>query len=234
MSNKEKQLNHIAIIPDGNRRWAKSKGLLAWQGHMKAGEKMVEVLKHAFTLGIPYVTIWGGSYDNLTKRDKGEIDKLEEVYRILAEQLINDPQVKEKQVRVRVLGEWPKLLKEETIGVLRKAEEITKDYKERGLTLLVGYNGDREMIDAINTLLKGGVKEVTDESLKSSLWTRDLPPVDLTIRTGGEPHLSAGFMMWDVRYSQLYFTEKYWPDFGKQDLEEAVNYYNSKERRMGK
>lgn len=227
------QPNHLAIIPDGNRRWAKKRGLLSWQGHIKAADNIVDIIKAGFTMGIPYLTIWGGSYDNLTKRSREEINKLEEVYRGLAKRVLNDPESKEKGVRVRVLGEWADILTQETIDVLREAEEGTKNYNLNNLTLLIGYNGDREMISAVNKLLTQGVKTVSDEVIKSNLWTKELPPVDLIIRTGGEPHLSAGFMMWDIRYSHLYFTEKMWPDFTAKDLELAVKYYEGLEKRRG-
>jgi len=184
-------------------------------------------------MGIPYLTIWGGSYDNLTKRSGEEINKLEEVYRVLAQKVLNDPEVKEKGVRVRVLGEWADILTPETAEVLREAEESTKKYSNYNLTLLIGYNGDREMISAMNKLLTGGVKTASEETIKTNLWTKDLPPVDLIIRTGGEPHLSAGFMMWDVKYAQLYFTEKMWPDFTAKDLKDAIVYYERRERRLG-
>ena len=233
MESTETQVKHVAIIPDGNRRWAKKRGLLAWQGHIKAAENIVDIIKAAFTTGIPYLTIWGGSYDNLTKRSGEEINKLEEVYRSLARRVLNDPEVKEKGVRVRVLGEWSDILTPETAEVLREAEESTKKYNNYNLTLLIGYNGDREMVSAVNKLLMGGAKTASEETIKTNLWTKDLPPVDLIIRTGGEPHLSAGFMMWDVRYSQLYFTEKMWPDFTAEDFKDAIIYYEKRDRRLG-
>lgn len=233
MESTETQVKHVAIIPDGNRRWAKKRGLLAWQGHIKAAENIVDIIRSAFALGIPYLTIWGGSYDNLTKRSKEEISKLEEAYRALAQKALNDPQVKEKRVRIRVLGEWADILTQETVDILRKTEEATKENNLNNLTLLIGYNGDREMISAVDKLLMGDVKTASEETIKMNLWTKDLPPVDLIIRTGGEPHLSAGFMMWDVRYAQLYFTEKMWPDFTVEDFKDAVVYYNKRERRRG-
>jgi len=233
LKNTEKKLNHLAIIPDGNRRWAKKRGLLSWQGHIKAADNIIDIIKVAFGADIPYLTIWGGSYDNLTKRAKEEINKLEEVYRTLAQRVLSDPQVKEKGVRVRILGEWADILTEEIVKVLREAEEKTQIHTLNNLTLLIGYNGDREMVSAVNKLLTEGTKTVSNEAIKSSLWTKELPPVDLIIRTGGEPHLSAGFMMWDVMYSQLYFTETLWPDFDEIELRKAMDYYYGRERRFG-
>ena len=226
-------IKHLAIIPDGNRRWAKAKGLAPWQGHIKASKNIPEIIKEAFTIGINSVTIWGGSYDNLTKRTPEEIGVLDRVYSLLTARFLKSKDVKDGKVRLKVLGEWKKLLRAKTKQDLIRAENTTKKNGPYNLTLLIGYNGDREMVEAINKLIKAGSK-VNEEDIKRALWTKDLPPVDLIIRTGGEPHLSAGFMMWDVRYSQLYFTEKFWPDFGVEDLKEAVNYYEGRERRLGR
>ena len=226
-------IKHLAIIPDGNRRWAKAKGLAPWQGHIKASKNIPEIIKEAFTIGINSVTIWGGSYDNLTKRTPEEIGVLDRVYSLLTARFLKSKDVKDGKVRLKVLGEWKKLLRAKTKQDLIRAENTTKKNGPYNLTLLIGYNGDREMVEAINKLIKAGSK-VNEEDIKRALWTKDLPPVDLIIRTGGEPHLSAGFMMWDVRYSQLYFTEKFWPDFGAEDLKEAVNYYEGRERRLGR
>src|SRR3989344_4157676 len=190
-------IKHLAIIPDGNRRWAKAKGLAPWQGHIKASKNIPEIIRGAFALGINSVTIWGGSYDNLTKRTPKEIEVLDRVYSLLAERFLKSKDVEDGKVRLSVLGEWKKLLRAKTKQDLIKAENATKKNGPHNLTLLIGYNGDREMVEAINKLIKAGLR-VNEEDIKRTLWTKDLPPVDLVIRTGGEPHLSAGFMMWDV------------------------------------
>ncbi len=226
-------IKHLAIIPDGNRRWAKAKGLQQWHGHIKASKNIPEIIKGAFAMGINYVTIWGGSYDNLTKRTPKEIDVLNKMYGLLSAQFLKSKDVRDGKVRLRILGEWKKLLGVKAKQDLIKAEDTTKKSGPYNLTLLIGYNGDREMVEAINKLIRAGTK-VDEEGIKRALWTKDLPPVDLIIRTGGEPHLSAGFMMWDVRYAQLYFTEKFWPDFGIKDLKKAVEYYRRLNRRWGK
>mgnify|MGYP001591916328 CR=1 FL=1 len=226
-------IKHLAIIPDGNRRWAKVKGLPLWQGHIKASKNIPEIIKGAFALGINSVTIWGGSYDNLTKRAPKEIEVLNRIYSFLSARFLKSRDVRDGKVRLRILGEWKKLLKDKTKEDLIRAETATKKNGPYNLTLLIGYNGDREMVKAINKLVRAGSK-IDEEDIKRAIWTKDLLPVDLIIRTGGEPHLSAGFMMWDVRYAQLYFTEKLWPDFDVKDLKEAVGCYEGRERRQGK
>lgn len=225
------KINHLAIIPDGNRRWARKKGLQAWQGYTEALYKS-DVIKTAFNLGIKYTTLWLGSYNNLTERPKEELFVLERVLKELAEKITNDIETKEKQIKVRCLGEWRNLLKKDTIDAFNKAEETTKNYNNNNLTLLVGYNGDREMIRAIKNITD--CKNISPEILKQNLWTKDLPPVDLVIRTAGEPHLSTGFMMWDIKDAQLYFSEKLWPDFTSEDLIKAVEDYETRQRRFGK
>lgn len=221
---------HIAIIPDGNRRWAQSRGLLSWKGHLEGARKAEEIIKEAERLGIPYLTLWASSYDNLVKRSREEIGVLERIYRENAEKLLKDN--KKSEVRVRLLGEWRDLLHPETVAVLERLENETRDNKGRNLTLLIGYNGDREMIAAMNSLIALNSK-IDADSLKANLWTKELPPVDLIIRTGGEPHLSAGFMMWDARYSELYFTEKEWPVFTIEQFHDAIGGYSLKKRRFG-
>ena len=224
---------HVAIIPDGNRRWAKRRGFPGWKGHFEGAKRMEEIARAAVDLDIKYLTIWGGSYDNLTKRSKGEIIVLNRVYKELVQKLLKDKTVHENKVRVRFLGEWPKLLNKGVVEVIKRAESETARYTGYQHSYLVGYNGDREMLDAMNRLLKAGHGRVTALLLKSYLWTADLPPVDLVIRTGGEPHLSNGFMMWDIRDAQLYFTDKFWPDFTKEEFVRALEDYSHRERRFG-
>lgn len=227
------KITHLAIIPDGNRRWAREKGLQAWKGYTESVQKTIDFIKKAFELEIKYVTFWACSYDNLVERPKEEIYILEEVFKKSMKQLIEDKDIHSKQVKVNCIGEWRDLLKKDTIEAFTEAEEATKNYNNYHLTFLAGYNGDREMLHAINNIVNNGIK-VTPETLKQSLWTKDLPPVDLIIRTGGEPHISAGFMMWDVRDAQLYFSNKMWNDFKTDDLVIAVEDYNARQRRFGK
>jgi undecaprenyl diphosphate synthase len=224
---------HIAIIPDGNRRWAKQRGLKPWQGHQEAAKRIEEIVEAAVGLKIKYFTLWGGSYDNLTKRPKKEVLVLGQIYYQLTERLLKNKTVWQEGIRVRFLGEWPKLLDSKTVALMKRAETETKNHQNYHYTYLIGYNGDREMIEAINRLLGQGRRSVTPAQLKACLWTADLPEVDLIIRTGDEPHVSAGFMMWDARYAQLYFSPKMWPEFRKKDLIRAIKEYSQRERRLG-
>lgn len=232
--NTEQYVEHVAIIPDGNRRWAKNKGLSGWQGHYEGFKRVEEIVRGGLELGITHLTIWGGSYNNLTQRTKKEIAVLDMIYRKTAQAILRSKEFKETGTRVRFIGEWPKLLKEATVKKMREAEEATRTFDRYHLTALIGYNGDREMMHAIKALVKKEEKNITDEAVKKELWTADLPPVDLVIRTGGEPHLSTGFMMWDTRNAHLYFTETMWPAFSVTELKTAIAEFRKKERRYGK
>lgn len=225
---------HVAIIPDGNRRWAKARGLDPWKGHEEGTKMFEEVSEAAFRAGISYFTFWAASEDNLKSRPKLEISAL----MFLIDRYLSTESALERfledKVRVRVLGRWQELIPKESVHKgIENLQQRTSHFTERNLTILLGYDGQSEMVAALNHLAV--TKQVVDAAtLRAALWTADLPPVDLVIRTGGEPHWSAGFMMWHVANSQLYFTEKLWPDFNAKELEKAFEDYKMRPRRFGK
>lgn len=233
--------NHIAIIPDGNRRWAKAHRLNPWDGHAEGAKRFWDVSEAANELGVKYLTAWAGSYDNLKKRSKIEVNFL---LRLLRSELAN-PEVVERLIknktRLRVIGEWKEFVDPKTAFIVEGLEKDTAHFTKNHLTLLFGYDGQREMLAAVSKLVGGQNKEdnklkkITEANLRASLWTADLPDVDFVIRTGGEPHWSSGFMMWHTANSQFHFTEQLWPDFKKQELKKAVaQEYDRRERRLGK
>lgn len=230
---------HIAVIPDGNRRWARKRGFKPWVGH-RAGTKSLEnVLEKALELKIPYFTFWGASLDNLTERPKRETEFLFKIYTEQFKRIAKDKRVHQNKVKVSVFGRWKEILPKEVQEAIEKAIEATKEYSNYFLTFLMAYNGTDEMITAIQNIVNQAQNKtikVTDELIKNNLWTKDLPAVDLVIRTGCEkdPHMSAGFMMWDTAYSQYYFTETFFPDFGAEEFEGIIKDFVKRERRMGK
>ena len=231
--------NHVAVIPDGNRRWAKKQGLRPWIGHEVGMKSFEKVLEKSLELKIPYLTFWGGSWDNLTKRPKIEIKFLFKIYADEFKRIAKDKRVHQNKVRIDVLGRWREILPEETKKAIEKAREATKDYNKYFLTFLLAYNGTDEMmacVQKITNLSKEKTIKVTEKLIKENLWTKDLPPVDLIIRTGCEddPHISAGFMMWDAAYSQLYFTRTFLPVFGPKEFEEIIKNYSKRRRRKGR
>ena len=226
---------HIALIPDGNRRWARERGLVPWKGHEKGAERFFEIAEHAFSKGIPYVTLWAASADNLTKRSGIEIKFLCSIVRRELESKRTIARFMDNHIRVRFIGQWKKLVQDDKlIAVIGKREEETKKFTQRNLTVLFGYDGTREMIEAIKKLRRTPEVPIDYDTVKENLMTAALPPVDLVIRTGGEPHWSAGFMMWHTADSQFYFTPKLWPDFDTKELQKAFDDYAKRERRFGK
>ncbi len=224
---------HVAVIPDGNRRWAVRHGLPRWKGHLEGAKRVEEITRATVDLGIKYFTLWGGSYENLVKRPQIELAVFSRIHKELIRKLLKDPVIHQKEVRVKFIGEWPKLLNKDVVQLIKQVEAETAGYTNYEHSYLVGYSGDREMLDAVSRLIKSSHRNVTDDLLASYLWTADLPPVDLLIRTGGEPHLSAGFMMWHIRNAQFYFTDKFWPDFTKKEFIKALEDYGRRTRRFG-
>ena len=232
--------NHVAIVPDGNRRWAKKKGLAPWRGHLAGAKKTEEQVETAFEIGLKCLSWWGGSYDNLTKRDKVEINNLFRIYEKYFKKLTKSRQIHQNKVKVSVIGRWQEILPKSGIKAAEDLIEATKNYNERKLNFFIAYNGTHEMIEAINNIIKEGRKnsklKIDSDSLRNYLWTKDLPAVDLLIRTGSydDPHNSAGFMMWQTTNSQLYFPKGFYPDFGKKEFIKAIKEFQRRERRLGK
>ncbi len=227
-------LNHIAIIPDGNRRWAKARLLNPWDGHTEGVKRFWEIAESANSLGIKYMTFWAASYGNLTKRTPLEVKFLVSLLR----QELSKPELRQKlikgKIRLRVIGEWKEIINDSDLEkVVTDLEQDTSEFTDSNLTILFGYDGQREMLSTVNSLIKNG-SEASSDDLHGHLWTGDLPDVDLVVRTGGEPHWSAGFLMWQTANSQFYFTDMLWPDFKQLELKKALDEFERRERRLGK
>ena len=232
-------INHIAIIPDGNRRWAERKGVPLYEGHRIGVQTTEKIFEKALELKIPYLTFWAASYDNLLKRSKEEVKFLINLINEEFKGLLEDARVHKNEVKIRILGRFREVLPKKTLKIIEKLMEKTEKYNIFFLTFLLAYNGTDEMVEAIKKIsqaFKGSTIKITGQVIKSFLWTRDLPPVDLVIRTGCEedPHNSAGFMMWHTAYSQYYFTKTLYPDFNPEEFERAINNFLERERRFGK
>jgi len=230
---------HIVIIPDGNRRWAKKKGLPAFFGHRAGAKALEKILKTILELKIPCFTFWGASIDNIIKRPKQEVDFLFKIFEQYFKKLAKSKEVRENKVRVNVLGRWEKLFPEKVKKSIKQAIEKTKNYKNYNLTILLAYSGVDEMKEAIQKIsdlrFKNKDLRIDGNLIKANLWTKDLPPVDLVIRTASasEPHLSNGMMMWDIADAQFYFTDTLFPDFSALEFKKAVEKYGETERRLG-
>jgi undecaprenyl diphosphate synthase len=226
----EYAVKHIAIIPDGNRRWAKKHDLSPWLGHREGVKTYEQILKKALELNIYCISFWGMSVDNISKRAAREVKYLMGAFSRALIKALSSKELREHDVRISILGEWRKQFPKSLVHLGEKAIEDTKNRKTHIMNLLLCYDGKSEMMQAFQ---KARQSKKNSASPKEFLLTRDLPPVDLVIRTGGDPHLSAGFMMWDTADAQLYFSDKLWPDFTPADFEAAVSDFKKRERRFG-
>jgi undecaprenyl diphosphate synthase len=227
---RDNNLRHVAIIPDGNRRWAQKRRRNSIFGHNKGHKSFEEVLKRALDLDIYCISFWGMSADNLDKRDAREIKGLLSLFKKVMSKSLGDKNLKKHDVRISILGEWKKRLPKSLVKLFDKVIRETRDRKEHILNLLICYDGKAEMQHAF---VKARNSKLRSASPKHFLSTSELPPVDLVIRTGGDPHMSAGFMMWDTADAQLHFSNKLWPDFTPDDFEMAVDDYMKRQRRFG-
>lgn len=226
---------HVAIIPDGNRRWAKERELKPWDGHDVGAQMIEQVAKKARDLGVQYISFWGSSVENMKKRPLQERIALLGIYEKYFAKLINSADIIDDQVRINVIGEWRNQLPKKLVHMLEDGIEKTKNHKKHTLSFFLSYSGDDEMLEAVRAIAEKFNKkeQITKETIKKYLMTYDLPPVDYLIRTGGEPHLSAGFMMWEIANAQLFFSEKMFPDFNRDEFEQAILEYTRRGRRLG-
>jgi undecaprenyl diphosphate synthase len=226
---------HVAIIPDGNRRWAKERNLKPWEGHQAGAENLEKLIVFAQKKGIECLSFWGSSMDNLQKRPLQEKKALLEIYKEYFSKLLENKDIHKNKVRINFIGRWKEQFPDSLKKILNTLIAKTEKYTERNLNFMLAYSGIDEMQEAIKKIHEqypAGVK-ITEKMIKENLMTRNLPAVDFIIRTGGEPHLSAGFMMWDSANAQLYFSAENFPDFNEGKLAEAFAEYAKRQRRFG-
>lgn len=227
----EKVPRHLAIIPDGNRRWAKKKGISVKEGYITGIRKIGDVLKWCKAADIRMLTMWGFSTDNF-KRDEKEIKELFGLFRENLKKALDSDEKNKYEVRVRFFGRIH-LFPKEIQDMLRQAEKISEKNEAYQLNLLLSYGGKEEIVDAVNKIISEKIEKVDEETISNHLYTADIPDPDLIIRTSGEQRLS-GLMPWQSTYSELYFCEKLWPDFTENDFKEALKRYEDRGRRFGK
>jgi tritrans,polycis-undecaprenyl-diphosphate synthase [geranylgeranyl-diphosphate specific] len=228
---------HIAIIMDGNRRFARELGLEPSEGHKLGRDKLEEVLGWCLEVGLKVLTVYAFSTENFT-RNSAEVSLLIKLFEENFRKLGDDERVHKYHIRVRVIGKR-ELLPESLISAIEYAEERTKDYNEHFFNLAVAYGGRQEIIDAIKEIasdVKAGkidVDDISEEMVSSKLYTKDLPDPDLILRTSGEERIS-NFLLWQMAYSELYFVDVFWPGFRKIDFLRAIRAYQMRQRRFGK
>jgi len=223
---------HLAIIIDGNRRWAKKKGLSSLNGHKKGLDNIQRIGDWAQKRGVKILTLYAFSTENW-KRTKREVKYLMK----LLEQALSKKNIKklqQKGIKLQVIGQKEKLTKS-LQKKIEKAEELTKNNREGNLNLAISYGGRPEIIQAIKNIIKKKIpiNRITEDVVNKNLWTKDLPEPDFIIRTGGEQRLS-NFLTWQSIYSELDFTKKCWPEFTEKDLDKALLSFSKRQRRFGK
>ena len=219
---------HIAIIMDGNGRWAAARGLPRSAGHREGAQAVRRTLEAARDMGIKYLTLYAFSTENWT-RPKEEINTLMQ----LLERTLDEYQKSAQKADYRVLvsGERERL----PAGILANMDELVRSTESnKGLTvhLALNYGARQEIVHAVNQILKEGLAEVTPQDISRRLYQPEIPEPDLIIRTSGEQRLS-NFLLWQAAYSEFYFTPVLWPDFNKEELQKAVDAYRARKRRFG-
>ena len=219
---------HIAIIMDGNGRWAKKRLMPRSFGHKKGMERMIGLMERAFDLGVSYITVYALSTENL-KRPQEELEGLYNLIRNHFKE--NMERVLKRGVRLRVIGET-QLLPDDVQKILRESEEETAHFEGKGVNIALCYGSRAEIVRAANLAVERG-ERVTEESFSSLLYTQGQPEPDLIIRTGKEIRLS-NFLLWQAAYAELYFSDKMFPAFSDKDLEKAIEWFSGRTRRFGK
>lgn len=226
--------NHVAIILDGNGRWAKSKGMPRNYGHTMGAKNVEGVCRAAYDLGIRYLTFYAFSTENWN-RPAAEV---EAIMSLLESYLKNCQKIaKKNRMRVRVIGDLSRL-RPKFQESIRKLEESSAGYDGLCLTIAINYGSRDEMIRAMRKMAgdcvcgKLKVEDISEEIFASYLDTADLPDPDLLIRTSGEQRLS-NYLLWQLAYSEFYFTDTPWPDFHEEELRQAVEAYSARDRRFG-
>lgn len=219
---------HIGFIVDGNGRWAKKRGLPRSFGHRVGLNTLKQAVINAFDFGIEVVSIFGFSTENWNRPQ----EELTCLFDLFAEFLASDTfDYNGYGIRLNIMGDYKKFPQNLVDAVEEKLNE-TKNNKNFVLNLGINYGGKDELIMAINKLIAEGKKSVTKEDIDSSLYTAGLPNPDLVVRTSGEQRIS-NFMLWQMAYSELYFTKTFWPDFNKKCLIKALKNYQKRNRRFG-
>lgn len=222
---------HIGIIMDGNRRWAKERGLPALEGHRQGYERLKKIARLCFKKGVKILTVFAFSTENWD-RSKKEVSYLMRLFKRAVQESLNE--FHKENIRIKISGRINQLSKD-LQEVISRTVEKTKNNTKGILNIALNYGGRPEIIDAIKKIIEKRIptNKIDEKIIKENLYTSDLPDPELIIRTSGEQRLS-GFLLWESVYSELYFTPKYWPDFNEQDLNKALEEYTQRERRFGK
>ncbi|MCP4753590.1 MAG: di-trans,poly-cis-decaprenylcistransferase [Proteobacteria bacterium] len=228
---------HIGVILDGNRRFAKEKGLDATEGHVFGADKVEELLRWCWRLNIKMITLFAFSTENFN-RSQEEVDKLMSLLEKKLKEFQEEPLIEKNRVRIKVIGRREHL-SQKLNDEITKVEKLTEDYDNFQLNIAISYGGRAEIVDAVKKIVgkyekkELAIDDITEEVIGQHLYTEGMPDPDLIIRTSGEERLS-GFLLWQSAYSELYFTEIFWPAFRMIDFWRTIRIYQQRERRFGK
>ena len=226
--------NHVAIILDGNGRWAKKKGMPRTYGHVKGCENLEKICSVAKELGVKYLTVYAFSTENW-KRSKEEVDALMKLFRNHMKKCIKIS--RDNKMQVRVIGD-PTAFDPDLQEKIKELEEYSSQYDELYFQIALNYGSRDEIKRAVQKMAedvkaeKLNPEEISEQTISDYLDTKGLPDPDLLIRTSGEERLS-NFLMWQLAYTEFYFTDVAWPDFNKAEFEKAIVKYNQRDRRFG-
>ncbi len=231
---KERIPQHVAVIMDGNGRWAKERGMARVQGHNAGMKALKEIVKHSDVLGVKYLTVYAFSTENW----KRPADEVSGIFRLLVLYVAQElKELHQNNVKVQILGDWS-ALPEDAVKAVRKALDTTKDNTGLVFSIAINYGGRAEIARAARLIAEKAAAgeldpDAVDEKLFSDyLYTSDMPDPDMIIRTGGELRVS-NFLIWQGAYSELVVTPVYWPDFTPEIYEEAIAEFQSRDRRFG-
>lgn len=228
---KNTNLKHIAIIMDGNRRWAKEKHLPSAMGHQKGVDSLRSTMRLFDKFGIKYLTVYAFSTENWNRKK----EEVEFLMGLLAKTLLNElDDMHKENVRIRFLGDLTKLSKN-LVDIVKNAENKTKDNTGVNLNIAFNYGSRDEITNALKAIVQEGLKseDITEDTISNHLYTKDIPDPDLLIRTGGEKRIS-NYLLWQLAYSEIYVTDAYWPEFDENELSKAIVEFEHRNRRFGK
>lgn len=222
--------NHIGIILDGNRRWAKARGLNTFDGHKAGYENVKKIVDFIIDRGVNNVTVFAFSTENWNRSEE-EVKYLLGLADIIVTK--ETSAMHKKGRKVLYLGTYDRLDKK-LVKKIQKAEELTKDNTKGTVGICFNYGGQQEIADAMRNMMKKGIKpeEITPELIGQNIYHPEIPPIDIVVRTSGEQRIS-NFMLWRSAYSEIMFVEKNWPDFDESDVDKVLEEYARRNRRFG-
>lgn len=228
---------HVSIIMDGNRRFAWNKSSKTAVGHAEGKEKLKEVMDWVLDLGVPYFTVYALSTENISERDSEELEILYDLYVSGLDEIATDPRIHDRGVKVQVVGRL-EMLPTRVRESIENAENLTSQYSDFTFTVCLAYGGREEIVDAVKSVATDfasgslDINSINSSEITKRMYAAELPDPDLVIRTSGEERIS-NFLLWQIAYSELHFTDVFWPSFSKSDLYEAIESYQYRRRRYG-